>query len=72
MKDLTEEQIKEEINKLIDLKEKYNDGFDAGQIKFKNFGIDLCIDRLRYTLLKDFYTPSNEKHNLSQPLLKTA
>lgn len=69
---ITEDQVKEAVNRLIDLKEENNLAFTENEMFWRRHGIELAINIINGRVLNELFRDENKKHELSQPLLKTA
>lgn len=72
MQTATDDQVKALVNRLIDLKNENNYEFKESEMIWRSHGIELAINMINSRLLKDICRDCNDKHELSESLLKTA
>lgn len=68
---IEEQQVKELVNRLIDVKEENKFKFTDDQMFWRRHGIEIAIDMINGRFLNEPFRDYN-KHDIQQSLLKTA
>lgn len=69
---IKDQQVKELVNRLIDLASENKHEFTQDQMFWRQHGIELAIDMINGRLLNEMFRQSDSKHDVQQSLLKTA
>ncbi|MEB0262872.1 hypothetical protein [Mucilaginibacter sp. 10I4] len=68
---ITEEQVKELVNSLIDMKEDNSLGFSEIAFEMRKHGVEMAIGRINSRLLNTC-RGEDQKYEVSEPILKIA